>query len=52
MPEHVAGSIMEMDDEDNQLVNYNQLNLDDAETDINSVFPDVALVEDNTIQIG
>jgi len=49
MPEHMAGSIMEMEDEDEPNANYNQLNLDDAETDINSVFPDVALVEDNTI---
>ena len=27
-------------------------NIDDRETDINSVYPDVALLEDNIIQIG
>jgi len=28
------------------------IDINDAETDLNSVFPDVGLIEDNTIQIG
>lgn len=43
---------MEMEEEEKGTEYNHGGDIGDAETDLNSVFPDVALVEDNTIQIG
>jgi len=40
---------MEMDEEEKGTEYNHGGDIGDAETDLNSVFPDVALVEDNTI---